>query len=108
MQRRKLAFSGFVLLSSLVGCVGDVGDAQDSPDAFEDEHVGQVSATLDSVPGGVGCLRVLAAGNGAPITKLTPVSATDKPLAIDLGYVPVGLFQFSAQAFDGTCPASIP
>jgi hypothetical protein len=109
MPRRSRAILP-VLLSSLAACVGEVSGAQPGDPGDEapmvDDSVGQVYASLSSVPPNAGCVRVRAVNGSDVLEKLTSVGAAAGSVDLDLGYVPIGLVQFSAFAYAAACPAS--
>jgi hypothetical protein len=86
---------GLVCLSLGSWACSRGGSAQDD--------VGRAALVVDSVPDGVFCLRVTAAGATQQVIKLLDVTPAESSSSFSLSGLPVGNVAFSADAVDATC-----
>jgi hypothetical protein len=94
MTLRTAALATFATTLSLAGCFGELPA----------DGVGSAVAEVQTIPAGVGCLRVVFRAPGATNDTTRNLGVTPgNPATLDLGYLAAGAYSFRANAYNVAC-----
>lgn len=94
MTLRTTALTSLATALSLAGCFGELPA----------DGVGSAVAEVQSIPAGVGCLRVIYRVPGATNDTTRNLGVTPgNPATLDLGYLAVGTYNLRASAYNVAC-----